>query len=211
MSLSGIFLILFLVVHLAGNLQLLANDGGKQFNVYAHFMTQNPIIKSISYILYFTILLHTVQGIALAIQNRKAKGGAYKVSSDATVSAFSKYMVHLGIIIFIFLLIHLYQFWLQMKTGNVQMVNYPNSEKQYQDLYILVIEAFKSLSYVIFYVVSMIVVGMHLWHGFQSAFQTLGLNHRKYNGLIRGAGMAYAVLVSLGFAIIPVLIYLRQV
>ncbi|MBK9106882.1 MAG: succinate dehydrogenase cytochrome b subunit [Saprospiraceae bacterium] len=210
MSLSGLFLILFLVVHLLGNFQLLADDGGMQFNQYTRFMTHNPLIKTISYILYFTILLHSVQGILLALENRKAKGKSYKVPSNADVSLFSKYMAHLGIIIFIFLLIHMYQFWLQMKLGNVTMVNYPNSEVAYQDLYVMVMATFNNLPFVIFYVISMLILGMHLWHGFQSAFQTLGLNHQKYNPLIRYAGMAYAILVSLGFAVIPIIIYLSQ-
>lgn len=210
MSLSGLFLILFLVVHLAGNFQLLAGDGGMQFNQYTRFMTHNPLIKTISYILYFTILLHSVQGIILALENRKAKGNSYKVSSNADVSLFSKYMAHLGVIIFIFLAIHMYQFWFQMKTGNVAMVSYPGSDKSYQDLYVMVISTFRNLPFVIFYVVSMVILGMHLWHGFQSAFQTLGLNHKKYNPLIRFAGMAYAILVSFGFAVIPVIIYLSQ-
>lgn len=210
MSLSGLFLILFLLVHLLGNLQLLAHDGGQSFNVYAHFMTQNPLIKTVSYVLYFTILLHTVQGILLYRENRNAKGKTYQVKSDAAVSSFSRYMAHLGIVLFAFLLIHLYQFWLQMKLGQVPVVQYPGSEKTYQDLNVIVVESYKQPLNVIFYVLCMLVVGMHLWHGFQSAFQTLGLHHKKYNGLVAFAGRAYAVLVTIGFALIPVILYLRQ-
>ncbi len=210
MSLSGIFLILFLLVHLAGNFQLLAHDEGKQFNLYTYFMTHNPVIKTISYVLYFTILLHTIQGILLARYNRKAKGGSYEKTAHANASFFAKYMIHLGVIIFIFLMIHLYQFWLRMKLGDLPMVEYPGKEHTYKDLYALVVEAYRNPAYVIFYVLSMAILGMHLWHGFQSAFQTLGLNHPKYNSLIKGFGMLYSVLVSAGFAFIPIYMYLTQ-
>ncbi len=210
MSLSGIFLILFLLVHLAGNFQLLAHDEGMQFNMYTYFMTHNPIIKTISYLLYFTILLHSIQGILLARYNRAAKGSSYEKKAHANASFFANYMIHLGVVIFIFILIHLYQFWLRMKLGDLPMVEYPGKDHAYKNLYVLVVEAFRSPAYVIFYVISMIVLGMHLWHGFQSAFQTLGLNHPKYNSLIKGLGVLYSVLVAAGFAFIPVYMYLTQ-
>jgi len=210
MSLSGLFLILFLLVHLAGNLQLLAHDNGHSFNVYAHFMTQNPLIKTISYVLYATILLHTVQGILLYSENRKAKGSKYQVKSDAKISSFSRYMVHLGVVIFAFLLIHLYQFWLKMKLGQLPIVQYPGSEKSYQDLNYAVVESYKDPINVIFYILCMCIVGMHLWHGFQSAFQTIGIHHKKYNGVIQFVGKAYSLAVAVGFALIPIILYLRQ-
>lgn len=211
MSLSGLFLIAFLVVHLLGNLQLLADDDGRQFNLYAYFMTHNPLIKTVSYLLYLTILLHAVQGIALASANRKAKGRTYAVSSNAPISSFSKYMIHFGMIIFIFLGLHMYQFWLQMKMGNAPVVSYPGTDHPVQDLNALVVEAFANPYYVVIYVLSMFALGLHLWHGFQSAFQTLGLNHPKYNGLIRMVGKMYAAAVAVGFAVIPVILFFRQV
>ncbi|MCC6754650.1 MAG: succinate dehydrogenase cytochrome b subunit [Saprospiraceae bacterium] len=211
MSLSGLFLIAFLVVHLLGNLQLLASDGGRQFNLYAYFMTHNPLIKTVSYLLYLTILLHALQGIALARANRKAKGKSYAVSSNAPVSAFSKYMIHLGMILFIFLGLHMYQFWLQMKMGNAPVVSYPGTDHPVQDLNALVVEAFTNPFYVAIYALSMLALGLHLWHGFQSAFQTLGLNHPKYNGLIHMVGKVYAAFVAVGFAVIPVILFFRQV
>lgn len=210
MSLSGIFLMLFLIVHLLGNLQLFKGDDGMQFNMYTYFMTHNPIIKAISYILYFTILLHSFQGIFLALENRKAKGMGYAVNSNVNKSFFAKYMVHLGIILFIFLLIHMYQFWLQMKLGNVPMLKYPGEDHLYKDLYNPVLVAFKNLPFVIFYVISMIFLAMHLFHGFQSAFQSLGLNHKKYNSIINWVGIGYSILISFGFAILPIYVYYIQ-
>ena len=210
MSLTGLFLILFLAVHLVGNLQLLANDGGESFNLYADFMTSNPLIKTISYGLYFFILLHAVQGLILWAKNRAARGGqgyAVKVNSAVNTNArVARSMGWLGTIILVFILLHMYQFWLQMKMGAVEMVNYDGAEVK--DLYTLVSAAFEDPTYVVIYVVSMIIIAFHLWHGFQSSFQTLGINHQKYTPFIHGLGKGYSILVPLGFAIIPILMFL---
>lgn len=205
MSLTGLFLILFLVVHLAGNLQLLVDDGGEKFNLYAKFMTTNPLIKFTSYGLYFFILLHAFQGFALWNKNRSARGTGYAVNKTRSVgtSAFaSKNMGPLGTIIFIFILIHMYQFWLQMKLDALPYMTIDG--EQVKNLYAPVEAAFSNVGYVIFYVVSMIVIAIHLWHGFQSSFQTLGLNHKKYTPFIQGLGKVYSVVIPLLFALIPI-------
>ena len=214
MSLTGIFLIVFLLVHLGGNTFLLHGDGGEAFNRYAHAMTSNPIIKTVSYGLYFFILLHAVQGIVLWRRNRQARGDKrYAVKKDRVVgtSSFSSvYMGSLGTIILVFILIHMYQFWLQMKLGEVPTVNYEGVPDA-KDLYSLVQATYENVFFVIFYVVSMIVIGFHLWHGFQSAFQTLGLNHKKYTPLIKAIGKVYSVLIPAGFASIPLAMYFNIV
>ena len=210
MSLTGLFLISFLVVHLAGNLQLLKADEGEAFNLYARFMTTNLGVKAISYLLYAGIILHTIQGIALMIKNRRARGThkyAVKKTRTTGTSAFaSSNMGWLGIIIFIFLLIHLWQFWLPMKMGRLEPVAYADGDEVY-NLYTATVTAFSNPFFVIFYVVSMVVVGFHLWHGFQSAFQSLGLNHKKYTPFIKALGKLTAVALPLGFAVIPVYMY----
>lgn len=211
MALTGLFLILFLVVHLLGNLQLLKDDGGEAFNVYAYFMTHNPVIKTTSYLLYAFTLLHAVQGIMIWLGNRAARGTArYAVNHVRSNELASRNMARIGIIIFIFLLLHMYQFWYQMHWGNLVFVEYDDYPHAVKDLYTLVAQSYQNLGFVIFYVVSMVVVGYHLWHGFWSAFQTLGLNHTKYNPLIKWVGMAYAVIVSALFALIPVWMYAMQ-
>lgn len=211
MSLSGLFLILFLPVHLIGNLQLLTKDEGVSFNLYSYFMTHNPLIKTVSYLLYFSILLHTIQGLLLWRKNKKAKGKiGYAVKAlrgDGTNVKAAANMAWLGIIIFVFIAVHMYQFWLQMKLGNVGMVNIEGID--YKNLYDPVISAFSDLSFVIFYVVSMIIIGIHLNHGFQSSFQTLGLNHKKYTAFIKAFGKLYSFIIPFGFAIIPIIIFGR--
>ncbi len=206
MSLTGLFLIQFLAVHLIGNLQLLANDGGQQFNLYAKFMTTNPVIKTVSYLLYASILLHAVQGLWLWSRNKAAKGGKYAVMAKESSTYASRNMGWLGIIILVFIILHLWQFWFQMKMGWLEMKTYDGVEVK--NLYAPVAYAFKQWWYVLIYVLAMGVIGLHLHHGFQSAFQTLGLNHKKYTPLIKFLGTAYAILVPLGFALIPIIFFL---
>lgn len=208
MSLTGIFLMLFLIVHLLGNLQLLATDGGESFNIYAYFMTHNPLIKTISYTLYASILLHAALGIALWTQNRRSAGlSRYAVTHVRSGEVPSRNMAWLGIVIFVFIVLHMWQFWFQMHWGGLQEVTYPGSDHAVKNLYGPVAEAFKNPYYVGFYVISMIVVAIHLWHGFWSSLQTLGVNHKKYNPLINVLGWLYALAIPALFALIPVWFY----
>ena len=206
MALSGLFLILFLAVHLAGNLQLLKDDGGMAFNVYAKFMTSNPLIKFISYTNYILILMHIVVAIMLTRYNRSARGSeGYAVTSGKSSHWTSRNMGILGSIIVIFMVIHLRDFWAQMHWGSVPMANYDGEEVK--DLYQIVSLAFSEAWYVGLYVVCMIILAFHLWHGFTSAFQTLGLNHMKYNPVINFVGRAFAIIVPALFALIPIMMF----
>lgn len=205
MALTGLFLILFLVVHLAGNLQLLKSDGGRSFNVYAHFMTSNPLILTISYVNYTVILLHVIWAIVLTRRNRAARGlQGYAVTKNSSRWA-SRNMGILGTLIFIFLIIHLKNFWYEMHWGGIDSVTYDG--ENYKNLYAVVVFAYKQTWYVLFYVVSMLFVAFHLYHGFGSAFQTLGWNHIKYNPVIRFIGVAFAIIVPALFALIPILMF----
>lgn len=205
MALTGLFLILFLVVHLAGNLQLLKSDGGKAFNIYAHFMTSNPVIKTIGYLNYTFILLHVIWAIILTRRNRAARGPeGYAVSKNASHWT-SRNMGILGTFIFIFLVIHLRGFWYEMHWGGIATSSYDGVE--YKNLFAVVDAAYTQLWYVVLYVVSMLLLAFHLFHGFGSAFQTLGLNHVKYNPVIKFVGVAFAIIVPALFAVIPILMF----
>lgn len=207
MSLTGIFLITFLPVHLLGNFLLLSGDGGEAFNQYAYFMTNNPLIKTVSYGLYFFIVLHSIQGIILWQTNKSAKGSTYAVGK-ANASFASRNMGALGTIILVFILVHMYQFWLKMKLGMTEMVTYEGYSEPVKDLYSLVAYTYEQPFFVLFYVVSMITIGFHLSHGFQSAFQSLGLSHKKYTPFIKALGTGYSILIPLGFALIPIWMYM---
>lgn len=205
MSLTGLFLVQFLLIHLIGNLQLLVDDGGQTFNEYAYMMTNNPVIKTVSWLLYGSILLHAIQGIILWRQNSGARKTRYAVANPVT-NKVAQNMGWLGMIILVFILLHMWQFWYQMHWGGLPTQDYGNGAVK--NLYGPVAAAFKNPLYVGVYVISMIVIALHLKHGFQSTFQSLGLNHKKYTPFIKTLGNLYAILVPLGFAIIPIFFYL---
>jgi succinate dehydrogenase / fumarate reductase cytochrome b subunit len=114
----------------------------------------------------------------------------------------------LGTFILIFLVIHLRGFWYQMHWGDIPRENYDGAETK--NLYAVVDAAYSNLAYVAVYVVSMLLLAFHLWHGFISAFQTLGLNHPKYNPVIKFVGKAFAIVVPALFALIPIWMYLDK-
>jgi len=207
MALTGLFLILFLVVHLIGNLQLLKDDGGEAFNIYAQFMTSNPLIKIVSYVNYTFILVHVIWAILLSRKNRQARGDVrYAVNKNSSEWT-SRNMGILGTFILLFLVIHLKGFWYEMHWGGIATANYEG--KEVKDLYTVVEAAYGQLWYVGVYVVSMLILAFHLWHGFASAFQTLGLNHLKYNPVIKVIGRAFAIIVPALFALIPIWMFLN--
>lgn len=207
MAFSGLFIILFLAVHLAGNLQLLKDDGGEAFNAYAYFMTHNPLIKTISYVNYAIFLAHIAWAVALTIYNRQARGAErYAVTSSKSSIWSSRNMGILGTVILVFLVIHMRQFWGEMHFGSVPMKTYGDHEVK--DLYTVCSLAFQNPLYVGLYCVSMLAIAFHLWHGFSSAFQTLGLNHMKYNPVINFVGRTFSIVVPALFALIPIMMFL---
>ncbi|MCC5916037.1 MAG: succinate dehydrogenase cytochrome b subunit [Cryomorphaceae bacterium] len=208
MALTGLFLSVFLVVHLAGNLVLLMGEAGRDnFNAYAEFMTTFPVIKITSYLLYASILFHAIDGFLLTIQNRKARPVKYHYEKPSANSGWaSRNMAFLGTIVLLFIVGHMATFWWRMKFGELPMAN------GYKDLYTVVETYFTTAStawlHVLIYVVAMIAIGFHLWHGFQSAFQSLGVNHPKYTPVIKKVGQIFAVAIPALFAIIPVYMFL---
>ncbi|MCS6982348.1 MAG: succinate dehydrogenase cytochrome b subunit [Flavobacteriales bacterium] len=236
MALTGLFLCLFLVVHLSGNLQLLipGYSGRLQFNSYAVFMTHFPLIKIISYVLYLSIIIHVLDALVLTIRNRRARTVDYAVKSGYGSTFASRNMGILGSLILIFLVLHLANFWYKYKFGEMPYMVSPEGHYVSQkgeaipgavlkeghlwvdgvdkgpamkDLYEVVRLAFGQSWIVAIYVLSMIPLGYHLAHGFQSGFQTLGLRFGKAFSVIRVAGWLFAIIIPLGFAIIPLVFY----
>jgi succinate dehydrogenase / fumarate reductase, cytochrome b subunit len=208
MSLTGLFLILFLVVHLAGNLQLLFNDEGQTFNLYAHNMATNPLIKVVSIGNFAFILIHILVSVILSRQNSIARPVKYAVSTrDAGSTWASRNMGILGTILLIFLLVHLKGFWYEFKFGEIPTAVYEG--ETYKNVFAVVNNAYGNILYVVFYVVAMGFLAFHLSHGFQSAFQTLGLNHKKYSPGIKKVGIGFSILIPALFALIPVVMYLK--
>lgn len=197
MAVAGLFLILFLIIHLSINLLLLLDDPVK-FNNAANFMASNQIIKIFEVILFLTFIIHIIWGLILQIQNWFARPKRYIRHYSSQTSFFSKYMIYLGGIILIFLIIHFMNFYF-VKLGWVQ----GDSENFYGMAY----DLFKIPVYTIIYLICFLFLAFHLHHAFQSAFQTLGLNHSRYTPAIKLIGLIYSIIVPLGFSIIPVIIF----
>lgn len=244
MSLTGLFLCSFLLVHLSGNLQLFYKDHGLAFNEYAVFMTTNPFIKTISYGLYATILFHAVLGLALVFENKKSRPVQYDTyKGNANSHWTSRSMGLLGMIVLLFITFHMKDFWWEYKfTTEIPMVEYrkdlatgaidkqpfngtingkmeqytieennmPKTEVTIvKDLYEEVEEAFKSPLVSILYIISMLAIAFHLFHGFKSAFQTLGINHKVWNPVIKTVGIGlFAIIIPALFAALPAYFWL---
>jgi succinate dehydrogenase / fumarate reductase cytochrome b subunit len=239
MALTGLFLCSFLVVHLIGNMQLFKSDGGFAFNTYAVFMTGNPLIKTISYGLYAIILFHAVWGLYLAASNRNARPVPYAVVDGSANSSWtSRWMGVLGTLILVFIVMHMSDFWAEYKFGELpytryerdlvsgdlvwnpaepiagKMESFTNESVEYtvvKDLYAEVAEAFKEWWIVLLYILAMAALSFHLVHGFSSAFQSLGINHSKYNGLIKFVGIwIFGILIPFLFAAMPVYFFINS-
>ncbi|MCO6487724.1 MAG: succinate dehydrogenase cytochrome b subunit [Phaeodactylibacter sp.] len=209
MALTGLFLCFFLVIHLAGNLQLLlpAERAQLQYNHYSELLSHNILIKVVSYVLYASIIAHAVYALVLTVESRKAQGGqGYAYDKRGAASTwYSRNMGLLGALLLAFLIFHMANFWYPYKFGEV-----PVDAAGRKDLYRVVVMAYREWWYVALYVVSMLVLGFHLLHGFYSAFQSLGLYHSKYGRWVKWAGQAYTLVITAGFILIPIWVFLTK-
>jgi succinate dehydrogenase / fumarate reductase cytochrome b subunit len=207
-ALTGLFLIVFLIGHVSGNFLLFKDDGGQSFNEYTEFMTHNQLILVVRYLLYISIIVHVLQTLILTIHNRKARPVGYTVNNRQENSTWaSRNMGILGTLVLVFIVLHMSNFWWKVKFGDIPMVNY-ESRGEIKDLYSVVQASFSEPLLVAVYVIMMIFLALHLAHGFQSAFQTLGWRHPKYTPLVKKAGLAFAIIVPILFASFPIFIYL---
>ena len=205
MSLAGIFLILFLLVHLSINLLVILFDDPMVFNRAANFMAGNIVIKVVEIVLFGALLLHVIYALILQIQNWIARPRRYTKANYSNTSFFSKFMIHTALIILTFLVIHFMDFYFRFKFGSAGEI-VVNGEV-YHDFATEVVDKFKMLPFVIFYIAAFMFLGFHLIHGFQSAFRTLGLDNRKYTPVVQALGVIYSVVVVAGFSVIPLVIY----
>jgi succinate dehydrogenase / fumarate reductase cytochrome b subunit len=200
-ALTGLGFAGFLVTHLAANLLVLVDPDA--YNAYSHALISNPLIYLAEAALVALFATHAYKGVLVTLRNRRARGQRYEVKKLAGHTSrkglASSTMILTGVWLLLFIVIHLKTFkfgpWYETPDGM-------------RDLTRLVNEVYREPLHVVFYVLSMIVVGMHLSWGLSSAFQSMGLEHSRYNGAIRGAGLTIAIVMGLGFALIPVVIYL---
>ncbi len=212
MSVTGLFLISFLIIHCAVNGMIFFNDSGRTFNLAAHFMGSNLIVRTIEIVLFAGIILHIIQAYLLAIDNKRARPVGYAVNRPGMNSKwYSRSMTLLGTLILLFLVIHISNFWVQSRfggIGNIQplpevTIGTKTVHNQYSDM----IATFQSPLLLVVYLLGVISLCWHLVHGFQSSFQTLGLNHKKYTPFIKNFGVVFSVLICLVFAAMPISIY----
>jgi len=192
------------MIHFLGNLQLFLpkERAHLQFNAYSHFLSGNIIIEIVSYVLSASIILHAVDGLIITLKNKKS-GANYQTDRRGRASKwYSRNMGLLGTFILIFLVIHFQNFWYVYKFGTI-----PLDENGNKDLYILVVTVFKEWWYVVIYVISMFALCYHLIHGIYSATRTLGLYHPKFIKWFKITGIAYSVIISAGFAMMPVYVF----
>jgi succinate dehydrogenase / fumarate reductase cytochrome b subunit len=192
MALTGLALFAFLAGHLAGNLLLFKQDGGAQFNAYSEYLLNHPLLVPVEIGLVVVFLMHVWLAISVSRDNRRARPQGYQVErASGGRSLASRSMLFSGFFIFLFLMIHLKTFKYGDRAGGT--------------LYDLVIVGFKTPLYVGGYVLAMILLGFHLWHSFQSAFQTLGI---ALSPRLRSTSILVCLVLAGGFGIIPLWILL---
>ena len=193
-GLTGLFLCSFLTVHLSINLFLFCNDGGEKFNMYAEFMATNPLIRTMEIVLGLGFIFHILTSTILWFKNRSARPQKYIINDSSSSSTLSSRITFLtGSIIFIFLVIHMRTFWFSSRF-------FPEENPS---MYTLVVTAFSNPWYVLIYLVALFLLGYHLRHGFESAFQTFGIKHQKYATYIEWLGVVFWLLIPLAFAAMP--------
>ncbi len=198
MALTGLMMCGFLLVHLAGNLLLL--KGSDVFNQFAYLMVNNPIIIGLEWLLLLVFLMHTTIGFRLILENQRARTKAYAVRS--TVARGSKFafisMSVTGPLMMVFIIVHLFD----LKFGSEYLV--VQSDLEVRDLYRTVVEFYSSEVNVAIYIAAMCATALHVQHGFWSAFQTFGLSHARYNRLVELSSDVFALVILIGFGMIPI-------
>lgn len=206
MALSGLFLVIFLVIHIAINIGSVFSPDF--FNEASHFMGYNPIVQFIMQpILILGIIVHFVMGFVLEAQNRKARGVAYvKYRGSENASWVSRNMIYSGLVILAFLVLHFYDFWIHEMAYKYVEVNPEDPTRYYEET----VEKFAPLWRVILYVISFVLLSLHLWHGFASSFQSMGINNKYTEGFKKFAKI-FAVVVPLAFVFIAVYHHLNPI
>ena len=210
MSITGLFLIMFIIVHLSINLMMIFDDTGDMYNIAAHFMATNPLIKIIEPILALGFIIHLTWSLIITLQNWKARPVKYTKTQQTINSDWvSRNMLILGSLIVVFLGIHLFNFWWKIKFAGDTLaetqVMQAGAMVTMKNSYALVTGLFKSsIPYCLVYILGGCLLGLHISHGFWSAFQTIGLNNdiwrKRFHCLAQIIGWIFAI----GFSIIPI-------
>ena len=203
MGLTGLFLILFLIVHAGINACIFLDDNGKTFNEVARFMSHNWIMRFLEIGLFAGLILHIIQGLMLWSQNNKARPVQYHFNQPSKNSKwYSRSMGILGTLLLLFIILHLNHFYVVTK-----MELYGGVEAE-RSLFEEMKVVFAEPLVVFIYIAGLVALFWHLYHGFQSAFHTFGIHHKKYTPLLKMLGTGYAIVVCLLFALMPIAMHL---
>ncbi len=208
MALSAMFLLIFLVMHLSVNMLSVFSEDA--FNGASYFMGYNPAVQFLMQpILVFAVFFHFIMGFVLEMKNNKARPVKYAVNGSAANSSWmSRNMIISGAVVLAFLALHMYDFWAhEMTYKYVPGDGDPNDMTRFWgELH----AKFGELWRVVLYVISFVLLGLHLAHGFQSSFQSIGARHPKYTPLIKTLGNWYSILIPAGFIFIAIFHYVTQ-
>lgn len=206
MALSAMFLLIFLIMHLAVN--FLSVFGETAYNNASYFMGYNPLIQYLMQpVLMFAVIFHFVMGIVLELKNKSARPMRYAVNNGAANSTWmSRNMIISGAVVLAFLGLHLYDFWYH-EMNYKYLEGLPVVENRFwADLH----EKFKNPVRVGLYILSFVLLGLHLAHGFQSSFQSIGARHPKYTPMIKAFGTWYSILIPTGFIFVALFHFFTQ-
>ena len=206
MALSAMFLLVFLLIHLSVNLLSIFSEDA--FNTASHFMGYNPLIQFVMQpVLVAGVIFHFVMGFVLEMKNKNARPVKYAVANNSGNSSWSsRNMFISGAVILAFLGLHMYDFWMhEMNYKYVEALSI-NETRYWEELH----AKFADLWRVIFYAVSFVLLGLHLSHGFQSSFQSIGARHPKYLKCVNTLGTWYSILIPLGFIVVAVFHFVTQ-
>lgn len=206
MALSAMFLLVFLLIHLSVNLLSIFSEDA--FNTASHFMGYNPLIQFVMQpVLVAGVIFHFVMGFVLEMKNKNARPVKYAVANNSGNSSWSsRNMIISGAVILAFLGLHMYDFWMhEINYKYVEALSI-NETRYWEELH----AKFADLWRVIFYAVSFVLLGLHLSHGFQSSFQSIGARHPKYLKCVNTLGTWYSILIPLGFIVVAVFHFVTQ-
>ncbi len=209
MALTGLFLITFLVVHAGINAMIFFNDGGITFNFWGHFMGTNLIIRTMEIVLFLGLIAHVVDGLMLWSQNSAARPVKYTVEKgSANRPWYSASMGILGSLILLFLILHLWNFWVKTRHIIGDIDKYGLDVEGRENLFARMVDVFQNPIVVVIYVLGCFSLFWHLLHGFKSAFQSLGINHKRYSPIIALAGTIFSIVIPALFAAMPISMFM---
>ncbi|WP_310993670.1 succinate dehydrogenase cytochrome b subunit [Aequorivita marina] len=207
---TGLFLCIFLIVHLSANALLLLPEETARglYNSYSTTLRESPVITIVAYLLYLSIIFHVVYAAIITYGNRKSKGGKYILNKKNKTSSWSSQnMGLLGVLILLFIVVHLANFWARVKLGIGENVGLDVAGNT--DVYEVAFMLFHNIYYVLFYSILMIPLGFHIYHGLKSAFMSLGFYHKKGLRILAKISLIYAIIMSIGFGVIPLIVYFK--